>query len=226
MSYEEETRTFYQNDAKAQEYHAWYTTRGGLNGWRFRHIAQKERDAVARLLRLVPHARVIDVPAGTGKMAPVFKASSSTVLACDVSQNMLSFAEAEYRRVGVDAEFKVLDLEFASTQITEPVDVTVCVRLMHRLPEDLRTRMLGEIAKLSKHAIVSFAVDSPYERFRRRLRRMLFSKGGDGVPVHETWPTREALEADLGRQFTIVQRTPVGELISSEVMYLLRSDAA
>lgn len=225
MTYEKETKFFYKSDQKAKEYHDWYTRNGGLNGLRFKYIANKERAAVTTLLRTIPHGRVIDIPAGTGKMAPVFKQELSRVLACDVSENMLRIGEQVYRAEGVDAEFRVVALEAASEEISGDFDVTVCVRLMHRVPDDVKLMMLAQIAKLSPYAIVSFAIDSPYERVRRRLRRLLLSRGGDGVPVYRTWPKRVELERMLNERFVIERSVPVARMISSEVMYLLRSKA-
>src|SRR3972149_1188855 len=166
MNYDKETRSFYQSDRKAREYHEWYTRVGGVNGMRFRYIARKEREAVRGLLASVPHGRVIDVPTGTGKMASVFKQLSSIVLACDVSPNMLKIAEEEYNRIGVDAKFKVVALESATETISGQFDIVVCVRLMHRVPDDVKTVMLAQISKLAPRAIVSFAIDSPYEQVR------------------------------------------------------------
>jgi 2-polyprenyl-3-methyl-5-hydroxy-6-metoxy-1,4-benzoquinol methylase len=227
MSYEEETRGYYKNDRKAKEYHAWFTEAKGLNGWRFRYIADKERSAVARLMAAVPHARVIDVPAGTGKMAPVFKRSGSYVLACDVSENMLSIARETYGDAGVPAEFQIVDLEKATETIRQPYDLTVCVRLMHRVPNDVKLRMLDQISLLSPFSIVSFAQDSTYERIRGRARRATMRKGSDVEEMHlsvrTTWPTKSALDEIVSQRFEPLSRVDVSPLLSAEVMYLLKS---
>src|SRR5690606_36619467 len=108
MSYEDDTRSYYKSDRKAKEYHAWFTNDKGIKGWRFRFIAEKERQAVGRSMEAVPKERVIDVPTCTGKMAPVFRRFGSKVLACDVSENMLSIAKETYREEAVPAEFQIV----------------------------------------------------------------------------------------------------------------------
>ncbi|MGN6112257.1 MAG: class I SAM-dependent methyltransferase [Luteimonas sp.] len=227
MSYEDETRGYYKNDRKAREYHAWFTEAKGLNGWRFRYIADKERAAVARLMASVPHARVIDVPTGTGKMAPVFKHFGSSVLACDVSENMLSIARETYLEAGVQAEFEVVDLEKASETIRHPYDLTVCVRLMHRVPDEIKLRMLDQISLLSPFSIVSFAQDSAYERIRGKARRATMRKGSDSDEMHAnvrtTWPTKAELDTIVSQRFEPLSRVDVSPLLSAEVMYLLKS---
>jgi 2-polyprenyl-3-methyl-5-hydroxy-6-metoxy-1,4-benzoquinol methylase len=227
MSYEDDTRGYYKSDRKAKEYHAWFTNAKGINGWRFRYIADKERSAVARLMVSVPHMRVIDVPTGTGKMAPVFKRFGSKVLACDVSENMLSIARQTYRDDGVPAEFQVVDLENATETIDRSFDLTVCVRLMHRVPDEIKFRMLAQIAMLSPFAIVSFAKDSAYERLRGRARRATMRKGSDSKEMHAnvrtTWPTMAELDRIVCGQFEVVERVDVSPLLSAEVMYLLKS---
>jgi len=227
MSYEDDTRGYYKNDRKAREYHAWFTDAGGLNGWRFRYIANRERAAVARLMASVPHARIIDVPTGTGKMAPVFKRFGSVVLAGDVSENMLNIARQTYHDEGVPAEFRLVDLETATETIERPHDLTVCVRLMHRVPDEIKSRMLSQIALLSPYSIVSFAQDSAYERIRGKVRRATMRQGSDSEEMHAnvrtTWPTRAELDRIVSDRFQTLGRVQVSPLLSSEVMYLLKS---
>jgi hypothetical protein len=140
---------------------------------------------------------------------------------------MLSIAEAVYRGEGVASEFMVLDLERATAGMDRRFDLTICVRLMHRVPDDVKRRMLDQISRLSPAAVVSFAVDSPYERVRGKLRRTLLSRGSDTEAMHAavrtTWPSREALEGLLSENFDIVAYKDVSRLLSSETMYLLKS---
>lgn len=221
FDYERETRRFYEDAAVARAYHESFTRPEGWRGLRFAFIARRERRAVAALLRRVPARRVIDIPTGTGKMAPLFADSAHHVLACDVSEQMLTIARGTYLESGVeDVAFQVVDLACASSAITEPYDLTICVRLMHRVPEHVRRRMLREVAMLTPHAIVSFAIESPYQRLRRGLRRLVF--GGEDVGV-ETRPGRTELDSMLRESFEVVAKTPIARGLSSEWMYLLRS---
>lgn len=221
FDYERETRRFYEDAAVARAYHESFTRPGGWQGLRFAFIARRERRAVAAFLRRVPAKRVIDIPTGTGKMAPLLTGGTDHVLACDVSEHMLAIARETYFESGMeDVAFQVVDLASASSAITEPYDLTICVRLMHRVPKDVRRRMLREIAMLTPHAIVSFAIESPYQRLRRELRRLVF--GGADIGV-ETRPGRAELDSMLGESFEVMAKMPIARGLSSEWMYLLRS---
>ncbi len=45
---------------------------------------------------------MLDLPAGTGKLATVFADLGSQVTACDISEKMLEFAAKEYQRLWYD----------------------------------------------------------------------------------------------------------------------------
>jgi SAM-dependent methyltransferase len=221
FDYEEGTRSHYQDDSVARNYHAEFTQLKGLNGARFRFIASRERRAVRTLLKQLSAKRVIDVPAGTGKMAPVFREFGCSVTACDVSGNMLSIARETYQAEGPDdVSFQVVDLESGTQTLAGPFDVVVCVRLMHRVPDDVKGRMLSQIAALAPHAIVSFGVDSGYQRLRRSIRAMAFRSRDAGA---ETRPTADGIRELVTRNFEIERDIPVAAGISAERMYLLKS---
>lgn len=221
FSYQNDTKYHYQNDATAKGYHDSFTKLRGIDGFRFRFIANRERRSVDRLLKQLEFQSLIDIPTGTGKMAKVFRNYDCRVLACDVSNEMLTIAKRTYQLTGPsDATFQKVDLEKATEQIEDPVDVTVCVRLMHRVPDEVKRRMLEQIGKLSPYAIVSFGIDSRYQRIRAAFRRK--TVGGYDIGS-QTRPSRNSIERIVSRDFRIVQSTPVAWGISAERMYLLKS---
>jgi SAM-dependent methyltransferase len=219
FNYEEGTRGHYQNDAVARDYHAEFTQLKGLNGARFRFIAARERRAVRTLLSQIPAKRVVDVPAGTGKMASVFREFGCDVMACDVSENMLAIARETYQAEGPDnVTFQVVDLESATQTLEGPFDAVVCVRLMHRVPDDVKDRMLAQIAALAPYAVVSFGVDSAYQRLRQSLRASAFRSRDAGA---ETRPTSQGIRQIIEPHFENIRDIPVAAGISAERMYLL-----
>lgn len=221
FDYEQNTRHHYKSAAVARAYHDSFSSPKGWSGLRFAFVARRERHVIATYLAKVPSRSVVDIPAGTGKLASVFCDAGSRVLACDVSDEMLDIAKVTYGRLGpARVAFRVVDLAAASKSIREEYDLTVCLRLLHRVPDHIRRQMLQEIAYLTPHAIVSFAIESPYQRLRRLARRAAF--GGDDMGI-EMRPDRENLHRMLKAYFEVLESTPIARGLSAECIYLLRS---
>lgn len=221
FNYDRDTRSFYRNRRVAREYHETFAQPTGWEGLRFRFIAARERRVVAKLLARVPHGTVLDIPTGTGKMAQVFAEAESNVTACDVSPAMLEIAEKTYEELGhEEVSFSVVDLEEAARVLDATFDVTVCVRLMHRVPAQVKRNMLRQIAALSRFAIVTFAVENSYHNLRRSVRRFFF--GGEDVGL-DTRPSRGELEQLIQQSHRIVERRPVARGLSAEWAYALQA---
>lgn len=107
LNFSEEMKECYRSDSVGEEYHEAYSEGGS---WRDKLIANRERNAGGSLLQKVPHNSILDIPSGTGKLAPVFAQTGSTVVACAIFENMLNIAETEYDRHGLsDARFRICD---------------------------------------------------------------------------------------------------------------------
>lgn len=221
FDYTKDTKQHYKSDEIAKAYHDEYANPKGLNGLRFRFIAWREREAVRKLLLSVPHGNVVDVPAGTGKMAPVFAALGSTVTPCDVSENMLALAKLSYAEAGTRTdEFRLVDLEAATSVLHKTFDAVVCVRLMHRVPDAVKARMLTEISHLAPYAVVSFGVENGYAVVRRGIRRTLLGGADAGV---ETRGSLDRIRILAEADFDVVKALPIASVLSSEWMFLLKS---
>jgi 2-polyprenyl-3-methyl-5-hydroxy-6-metoxy-1,4-benzoquinol methylase len=211
FDYERDTRTFYQDEATAQRYHEMYMSRSGWRNLPSRVVARCERRVVKAMLERVPHRSVLDIPAGTGKLAGVFASLGSRVLASDISPSMLKRAEAEFSRVGhPDVSFQVADAAF---------DVAVCLRLMHRVPPGLRARMLKELARVAPHAIISYGIENGFHKLRRKTRAAIFGGQNDALCFCRI---TQAL-AELQPHFDIVAKTWIARTLSQELIFLLRS---
>jgi len=219
FDYERDTRKFYQNDATAQLYHQMFVS---PNGWRnlpSRVVARKERRAIESLLAQVPHRTALDMPAGTGKLAGTFAALGTQVVASDISASMLKVAEAEYARIGYDrVSFRVEDATDLGDFGNEEFDVVVCLRLMHRVPPSLRKTMLGELACVASHAIVSFGIENGFHAMRRSVRASVFGGLNDSL----CFCSMAEAQAELEPMFEIVKHVWIAPALSQEVIFLLK----
>lgn len=219
FDYERNTRAFYQDDATAQRYHRMFVE-GGWRNLPSRVVAQRERRAIEKLLLRVPHRTALDIPAGTGKLAGIFAALGTRVVASDISASMLKLAEAEYARIGyAHASFQVADASDLSQFRDGQFDVAVCLRLMHRVPPALRKTMLGELACVASHAIVSFGIENGFHALRRGVRASVFGGSNDSLCFCSIAEAR----AELEPVFEVAKHVWIAPALSQEVIFLLKS---
>lgn len=221
FDYDRDTREYYRDPTVAREYHSAFTDREGWRSLRFRFVAERERRTVQALLAQVPHDKVLDIPAGTGKLAPVFATAGSVVTACDTSRAMLEIARDAYGARGYDeVSFAVVELENASRTLEKDFDVAVCLRLMHRVPDEVKRGMLEQLRRLAPFSIVSFAVQNPFHAVRGYLRRLFL--GGEDVGI-TTRHRRSRLESLVRNTHSVVDARPIARGLSAEWIYLLRA---
>jgi ubiquinone/menaquinone biosynthesis C-methylase UbiE len=216
FDYKSDMKEYYKSSEVASTYHQAFSDQGS---WRYRVIANRERQTVEGLLKHLPHETVLDIPTGTGKLAPVFKTLDSTVLACDISENMLRIAESEFDRVGHEqVRFEIGDAEKISNTLDETFDVAVCLRLLHRVPSETKRRILHELGSVAEFVVVSTAVETEFHKLRRWVRRQLL--GGDERDHCYESPvfTREILTDN----FDVIKSKRILPFVSQERVYLLR----
>lgn len=218
FDYEKQTRDHYKDDAVAEEYHEAFVA----GGWRqipHRIVARRERLVIERFLGRVPHATVIDIPVGTGKLAGLFAKIGAKVFAVDISPNMLEIARREYQRIGYsEVSFINSDAEKLADVLPEHVDVVVCLRLLHRTPSDVRVAILDQLSKLSGNLIVSFGIRHPWDLVRQHLRRFVF-----GGTINEFCIVESAdAEREISKNYIIEEYRDILPGLSQERVYLLR----
>ena len=219
FNYESEMKEYYKSDEIAEEYDLAFSDDGS---WRHWVIANRERTTVRLLLRRVPHDTVLDIPAGTGKLAPVFAELGASVLACDISEYMLRIARTEYDQAGIgDVHFRICDAERVSKVIDRTFDVAVCLRFLHRVPQGQKRRILHELGNVADYVIASTAVESQFHKARRWIRKKILGGDNRGHCYEALADTEEILSDG----FDIMASKHVLPLISQERIYLLRPDA-
>lgn len=220
FDYERDTRGFYQNDDTARRYHQMFMSPKGWRNLPSRLVARRERRAIETLLDQVPHRTALDLPAGTGKLAGIFAARGTRVVASDISASMLKLAEAEYARAGcTDARFQVEDATDLARFREGSFDVVVCLRLMHRVPSGLRRRMLREFARIAPCTIVSYGIETGFHKKRRELRAAVFGGGRDPLCFCSVGQAHAELSAD----FEVLRQIWIAPALSQEMVFLLRS---
>ncbi len=117
--------------------------RGRYNNWRLRRLL---RDVTKRL---PPHAVVLDMPCGTGRIDRWLLEESFHVVAADVSGAMLEVARRKMGPVPAGSELLAADahcLPFRS----KSVDAVFSIRFVHLLDRAARLAALTELARVSR----------------------------------------------------------------------------
>lgn len=218
VSYEAQTRNAYDAD-KAVIY---YDQINGKTWMRF--TMWRELRCVRRAVAaLHPTASdiALDLPCGTGLLAEIFRDLPCAVVPCDISGDMMGFAKGHYDGSnfpglvqGDLAESPFMDNSFA---------FVITLGLMHRVPYSIRTAFLKELHRItSGHLIVSYSLDSPVQRLKKRLIR-LFRPHHTSAPSPTRWRDIRREISDHG--FTVIKRYMVFPVICSEVVLVLRKTA-
>jgi ubiquinone/menaquinone biosynthesis C-methylase UbiE len=220
FDYRRDTRSHYQNNQVAEQYHRAFAAPSGWRGIRFRVVAGAERRAVEAMIRRVRHKSILDIPTGTGKLAVVFARLGALVTACDVSPNMLEIAKSEFANAGsADAVFRVQDAANLSEFGLKRFDVVVCLRLMHRVPGDVRSTMFAEFARVADHAVISFGIETGFHRARRWVRSLVAGGGRSSL----CYCSEQQARREMAQHFDIIASEWIAPLVSQEMVFLARS---
>ncbi|MGH8113438.1 MAG: class I SAM-dependent methyltransferase [Rhodanobacteraceae bacterium] len=220
FDYKHKTRENYKDDRSAEVYHNAFAASNGLKTIPFRYVATRERRVVKSLLHRIPHGTIIDIPAGSGKLASTFAELGSRAFACDISANMLAIAKSEYQRIRYNAvQFMVNDIVQLSEFAPPSLDAVVCLRLMHRVPRDVRQVMLKEISLVAPYAIVSFGIDNRFHELRHALRKAVFGGKRDDL----CYCSMSSARSEVSSMFVIRKQKWIAPALSRELIFLLES---
>ena len=219
FDYQKTTKDHYKNDQTAQVYDESFKTKKWktLNS---RIIAKREVKIISNLLEKVPHKKVLDIPVGTGKLAPLLTRECSDITACDISENMLNLARQEYKKYNFEkVKLLICDAEKICETLNDHFNLAISLRLMHRVPSNVKTNILSELSSVSDYSIVSFGLDSFFHSMRRKVRSMIFGGGTDNLGGESL----EVIQERLKKDFEILSLKKVLPGLSQEVIFLLRS---
>lgn len=179
-----EARTHYQQEEVARAYDD--VRFRGLRGEFVNRLEQ--RLLMKAVAGLPPGSRILDLPAGTGRMTRCLSAEGFRAIGTDISASMLDAAA----RLGTGA---VSDLVRAAGETLpfpdDSFDATVCFRLMSHLPPDARKAVLREMARVATDRVVVV-----YQPHRLALWWLAY-----GLLLRRPLPLHYASPADLKREF-------------------------
>lgn len=172
LDHESETRKRYQSDEYAKNYKNEYLSGWSLKSIRSRVIKDLEINAVRKVLHplLIPNTSVIDIPCGTGKLGSLLSEYNISIIASDVSNEMMALAKGEYDPSKV--VFKQIDA--TKIDMTDnSIDTVVCLRLFQRLDAPTRQKILGEFYRISKkNLVISYSYNSWWQNIRKSIRKI------------------------------------------------------
>ncbi len=180
------TRERFDSPAAAAKY-------ASRSNWDRRH---REASCILSALAGIPRgARILDLPCGTGFLAPILAERGYRVTSADSSPHMIERAERNWLKaceanpsLAGSARFEVQDIFDTSFRDGE-FDAVICNRLFHHFTEPhTRRAALAELRRISRGPVIvfffhSFALDSIRLRFLRscfgkwKRDRMPISKG-------------------------------------------------
>jgi ubiquinone/menaquinone biosynthesis C-methylase UbiE len=130
--------------------------------WRQKGLIKKLLD----LCNLGSNDKVLDAPCGTGYIGGILSRNKASIVASDISLEMMELAGNEY--------YSNNFLGFVQSDITkspfvdEEFRCVIVLALMHRLPEEIRKNVLSEIERVSsKFVIVSYSIESLSQRLKQ-----------------------------------------------------------
>lgn len=140
-------------------------------------VWRREQAWMEQWARGVPAgARILDLPAGTGRFVDIFRARGATVHAVDVSEDMLS----EVRRRFPDGTGNLLVERHDAEALPYPADTfdfVVCWRFFHLLPPAAAERVVRQFARVCRGRTVievfGVEVESGAAAWFREVRRRL-----------------------------------------------------
>jgi len=146
-----------------------------------------EKGCVRKSFSDIPRkAAVLDVPAGTGRLAEVLLEDGFSVTGVDISKPMLEVATRKLERYGKRFQPRVADVRELAKIEPKRYDAALCARVLMHFPLEQQIQFLGSVTKLTKSRVVfNQSLSSPYQRLRRRVKQLLGNQPPAGYPISE-----------------------------------------
>jgi 2-polyprenyl-3-methyl-5-hydroxy-6-metoxy-1,4-benzoquinol methylase len=171
-----------------------------------------ERRVISRAFRPIPRDQtVLDLPCGTGRLAETLLADGFHVVGVDISGAMLDVARRKLERFGSRFETRVGDVHELARTERKTYDVALCARILMHFPLEEQIRFLRSVAALTRGTVIfSQSLSTPYQRFRRQIKKVLRNPLPAAYPI----TTRELETLLDGAGLREVRRLRLSPLIS------------
>lgn len=172
FDYEKDTKLKYQSLEYARNYDKRLRTIT-ISNTRSRLVAWHEKKIIRRAISNFPRLplKLADIPCGTGKLIDILPARNARIVAGDISVEMMALARDYSRLPGF---LGLVRMDIVSCPFKDAsFDCVITLRLMDRVPEEIRKTMLNELSRISKdYVIISHSLTSFFQHFRSKLRRI------------------------------------------------------
>jgi ubiquinone/menaquinone biosynthesis C-methylase UbiE len=97
----------------------------------------------------------LDIPVGTGRFFPFYAKAGVEVIGIDISENMLSEAAEKLEVFEKKEKVSLLIDNITQLKLSDlSVDVSICWRLFHLLPEENLIKAAGELSRVTRKQIL------------------------------------------------------------------------
>jgi 2-polyprenyl-3-methyl-5-hydroxy-6-metoxy-1,4-benzoquinol methylase len=174
--------THYKDIAVAERYDRERFSR--LSGRVFNAL---EKYHLRRAFRQIPRsALVLDLPCGTGRLSEVLLDQGFNVVGIDISEAMLTVARRKLQRFGPRFETRVADVRELAARESKRYDVALCARVLMHFPLKEQISFLRAVSALTSGRIVfTQSLSTPYQRLRRRIKRLIGNPPSAAYPITE-----------------------------------------
>ncbi len=177
----------------------------------------QEKQIIRECFQDLPRDTVIlDLPCGTGRLADILLESGLRVHGADISDEMLVVANERLANYGESFTTEVIDA-FKLTGKEPQFEAALCARVLMHFPLKTQIQFLRGVASITrKRIVINHSLDSPYQRFRRWIKKLLGHPRSANYPISNS--EIKQLLAEAG--FIEVKRRRINSLIS-EAVYII-----
>lgn len=177
---------------------------------------QEQRIILDSFADLPPETTILDLPCGTGRLARALLEAGYAVVGADISAEMLEVAKERLQEYQDRFSTQVMDA-FNLTDQEQKYQATLCARVLMHFPLETQIAFMQGVARISgKRVVINHSLNSPYQRLRRRIKKLLGHQESAAYPI--TNDEIKRLLAESG--FVEVRRTRINRLIS-EAVYIV-----